>query len=159
MKLIKPDGKQIPLLVDLSRRAFHSDCMEVVETTSTTPAAGAPRPGGPPGYDSIQWHIQRMTEGHLFAAVDGEEIIGGAILFLDQRGDTLYIGRIFVDPTQFRRGYGSAIMREIETLYPAVSTFRLETPLWNTRTNQFYQKIGYQERYRTEEEVFYEKVK
>lgn len=32
----------------------------------------------------------------------------------------------------------------IETLYPDVTTFTLDTPLWNIRTNNFYQKLGYE---------------
>lgn len=148
MKLVKAEAAHIATLVDLSKRAFDSD-QEV----------GAAGIGGPPEYDSIPWHIQMMNENHLFTAVDGEKMVGGAILFPDNSSGILYVGRIFVDPTEFKRGYGIAIMGEIEKLYPNLSIFRLETPAWNSRTNQFYRKLGYEEKHRTKDEVFYEKVK
>lgn len=41
---------------------------------------------------------------------------------------------------------------------PAKHTFRLETPVWNIRTNSFYPKCGYKEMYRDKESVYYQKV-
>ncbi len=38
-----------------------------------------------------------------------------------------------------------------------IDTIRLETPVWNSRTNSFYKKLGYTEMYRNEESVFYQK--
>ena len=69
----------------------------------------------------------------------------------------MYIGRIFVDPSEFRKGYGIAIMEEIEKIYPDVSTWMLDTPMWNVRTNSFYKKLGYCEKKREHGTVYYEK--
>ena len=71
----------------------------------------------------------------------------------------MYVGRIFVDPIHFRKGYGIAIMEEIEKMYPDISTWMLDTPAWNIRTNSFYKKIGYFEKKRDEGEVVYQKDK
>ena len=82
-------------------------------------------------------------------------IVGGAILFL--KGDELNVGRIFIAPEHFRKGYGSFMMHEIEKLFPEVKEYTLDTPAWNVRTNSFYSKLGYTEMKRDNEFVFYSK--
>ena len=50
------------------------------------------------------------------------------------------------------------MMQEIEGMFPAVKEFYLDTPVWNIRTNTFYQKLGYTEYKRNDEFVYYTKV-
>jgi ribosomal protein S18 acetylase RimI-like enzyme len=93
---------------------------------------------------------------HLFKLVDENGVIlGGAILF--RQGDTLTIGRIFVDPQHFRKGCGTFMMREIEAMFPDAKGFTLDTPAWNTRTNAFYTRLGYSEAKRDSDFVYYTK--
>ena len=151
MQLIKAKKEHIPELVKISKEAFDSD---------TT--VGADAPGGPPEYDSVSWHMQMMEEEHLLAAVEEgetEEIVGGAIIFPDEKSRLMYIGRIFVNPKLFRRGYGARIMERLEELYPGYSVWKLDTPAWNRRTNSFYPKLGYAETHRDGGCVYYQKVK
>ena len=49
------------------------------------------------------------------------------------------------------------MMHEIEALFPGVRTFTLDTPVWNIRTNSFYQKLGYAEAKRDEALVYFVK--
>ena len=137
-------GTSDPLvLTGISRQAFNSD-VEV----------GAASPVGPPGYQSVSFHVRMARMNHLFRLADANGvIIGGAILF--RKGDTLNIGRIFIDPQHFRKGYGIFMMREIEALYPDVKLFSLETPVWNIRTNAFYTGLGYSEVKRDTEFIYY----
>ena len=128
----------------ISKRAFDSD----VE-------AGAPAAGGPPGYMSLKYHIKMARSGHLFKLTEDGLIIGGAILFPD--GDALNIGRIFVNPDHHRKGYGIRMMQEIETFFPEVREFKLDTPVWNIRTNRFYTELGYTEIKRNQEFIYYSK--
>ena len=93
------------------------------------------------------------NEGHLLQAVIAGEIVGGAILFVDKDGETLYIGRIFIDPVHYRKGYGLTLMKLVETFYPGNKRIKLDTPLWNVRTNAFYTKLGYCEVKRDKEFV------
>ena len=97
------------------------------------------------------------NEGHLFQVVMAEEIVGGAILFLDKDGETLYIGRIFIDPVHHRKGYGLSLMKMVETCYSGIRKIKLDTPLWNVRTNAFYAKLGYCEVKREDGFVYYQK--
>lgn len=144
MQLLGAKKEHIKELVRISKAAFDSDI-----------SVGAEQIGGPPDYDSVDWHINMMKEGHLFTALDHDKIIGGAIIFTDK--STMYIGRIFVDPSEFKKGYGIEIMEQLENLYPDISCWQLDTPVWNIRTNSFYTKLGYIEMKRDEESVYYQK--
>ena len=144
LQLMKAGTSDAPVLNAISKHAFDSD-VEI----------GAPSAGGPPGYMSLKYHMKMARSGHLFKLTENGLIVGGAILFPD--GDTLNVGRIFVDPDQHRKGYGTRIMNEIEALYPDVKTFTLDTPAWSIRTNSFYPKLGYTEVRRNEEFVYYSK--
>ena len=146
MKLENAELKNIERIVAISKAAFDSDI-----------DVGASEPDGPPNYDSIAWHIQMKNEGHLLQAVMDGEIVGGAILFLDKDGEILYIGRIFIDPVHYRKGYGLSLMKMVEVYYPGIKTIKLDTPLWNVRTNAFYTKLGYREVKRDQEFAYYQK--
>ena len=128
----------------ISKRAFDSDVN-----------LGGPSSGGPPGYMSIPFHTKMARQGHLYKLTEDGLIVGGAILFL--KNDILNIGRIFVSPEHFRKGYGIFMMQEIEKMFPEAKEFTLDTPVWNIRTNAFYTKLGYTEIKRNNDFVFYTK--
>lgn len=130
----------------ISKRSFDSD-VEV----------GAPSAGGPPGYMSLKYHMKMARSNHLYKLTENGLIVGGAILFPD--GDTLNIGRIFISPEHFHKGYGSFMMQEIEAMFPEAKTFALDTPVWNARTNSFYTKLGYTEVRRSGEFIYYSKTR
>ena len=146
MKLEYAELKQIERIVAISKAAFDSDIN-----------VGASEAGGPPDYDSIPWHIQMKNERHLLQVVVDGKIVGGAILFVDKDRETLYIGRIFIDPVHYRKGYGLSLMKLVEAFYPGIKKIKLETPLWNVRTNAFYTKLGYSEVKRDKEFAYYQK--
>ena len=144
LQLLKASTSDALILNCISKQAFDSD-VEV----------GSPSAGGPPGYMSLKYHMKMAWSGHLYKLADNGLIVGGAILFPD--GDTLNIGRIFISPEYFHKGYGIRMMQEIEAMYPDVKTFTLDTPVWNTRTNAFYTKLGYAEIRRSNDLVWYSK--
>ena len=96
MKLVKAERTQLRKIVAISKRTFETDV-----------AVGGAVGDYPPEYDSLIWHEQLLNEGHLLQAVVDGEIVGGAILFLDNDVETLYIGRIFIDPIHYRKGVWS----------------------------------------------------
>ena len=142
IQLMKAGTSDALVLNAISKHAFDSDA-----------EVGAPSSGGPPGYMSLKYHMKMARSGHLFKLTEDGLIIGGAILFPD--GDTLNIGRIFVNPDHHRKGYGLRMMQEIEALFPDIRSFTLDTPAWNSRTNAFYRKLGYSEVRRDEAFVYY----
>ena len=144
MELTKAGTSDALAINGISKRAFDSDI-----------AVGAPSKAGPPGYMSVSFHIKMAKANHLYKlSVDGL-IVGGAILFAD--GSKLNIGRIFVDPECFRKGYGIFIMQEIERVFSEAKEICLDTPVWNILTNAFYQKLDYIEYKRDDEFVYYMK--
>ena len=146
MKLEKAEKQQIEDIVNISKRAFATD-VEV----------GGAVGDCPPEYDSISWHEQMMKEGHLYQATVEGTIVGGAILFLSNNEEELYIGRIFIDNEYHKKGYGIRMMELIENLYPGVKEINLDTPLWNTRTKSFYRKLSYTEIKQEDGFVYYQK--
>ena len=146
MKLEKAEKIHLEKIVAMSKRAFETD-IEVGGTIGDYP----------PEYDSITWHEQMLDEGHLFQAVVDEELIGGAILFLSENKESLYIGRIFVDSLHHKKGYGISLMKLVENLYSDVKEINLDTPIWNIRTNSFYKKLGYSELKQEDGFLFYQK--
>lgn len=145
LQFMKAGTADALVLNAISKRAFDSD-VEV----------GGASPGGPPGYQSVSFHVRMARMNNLFKLTDENGVIlGGAILF--RQGDTLNIGRIFIDPQHFRKGYGLFMMREIEVMFPDVKVFTLDTPVWNIRTNAFYIRLGYSEVKRAADLVYYSK--
>ena len=144
LQFIKAGTSDALILNCISKQAFDSDA-----------EVGAPAAGGPPGYTSLKYHMKMARSNHLYKLVENGLIVGGAILFPD--GDTLNIGRIFVSPEHFHKGYGIRMMQEIEALYPEIKTFTLDTPVWNARTNAFYTKLGYTEVKRSDGFIYYSK--
>ena len=97
LQFMKAGTSDALVLNAISRLAFDSDT-----------EVGAPSAGGPPGYMSLKYHIKMAKSGHLFKLTQNGLILGGAVLF--RNGDTLNIGRIFIDPQHFRKGYGILMM-------------------------------------------------
>lgn len=145
IEFVKAGTSDAIVINSISKRSFDSD-IEV----------GARCKGGPPGYMSVQFHTKMARTNHLYKLLVDGLIIGAAILFMD--GDRLDIGRIFISPEYHRTGYGVYMMQEIEQMFPAVKEIYLDTPIWNIRTNPFYQKLGYTEYKRDSEFVYYTKI-
>ena len=144
LQFLKASTADAVSLMCISKKAFDSD-VEV----------GASSVGGPPGYNSLSFHTKMARMNCLYKLVDDYKIFGGAILFL--KDDILNVGRIFVDPEYFRKGYGIFMMQQIEESFAEAKVFTLDTPIWNVRTNAFYQKLGYVEVRRDGDFVYYEK--
>ena len=121
------------ILTETCRKAFDSDL-----------EYGAPGPGGPPGYDSPEWNIDKIKNRYLqyYKILKGNDIVGGFIAG-DRGPDYMVCERIWVDPDQMRKGIGKKTFNLIWNLYPSADLWVLGTPEWNTRTNPFYRSIGF----------------
>jgi GNAT superfamily N-acetyltransferase len=133
MRIVKAEEKQVSKIVNISIRAFETDVN-----------VGGAKGDYPPGFDSVEWHEQMAQEGHLYAAMIGDDLVGAAIVFPDENAKSVYVGRIFIDSEYHRKGYGTRLMDCIEKASPWANEFNLDTPCWNKRTNAFYKKLGYQ---------------
>ena len=147
MHIVIAEENQIKTIVDMSVRAFETDVN-----------VGGTKGDCPPEYDSVEWHKQMAREGHLYQAMIGKDIVGGAVIFPDETKNSVYIGRIFIDSIHHRKGYGIRLMECIEKNFPFATEFNLDTPSWNVRTNAFYGKLGYQIIKEEDGFVFYRKT-
>ena len=148
MYIVKAEAEQIEKIVAMSVRAFETDVN-----------VGGIKGDCPPEYDSIKWHKQMAREGHLYQAMIGNDLVGAAIVFPDETGKSVYIGRIFIDSVYHRKGYGIRLMECIEKHFPWAKEFHLDTPCWNERTNAFYKRLGYRIIKNEDGFVFYQKRK
>ncbi len=148
MYLVKAEENQAEIITAMSIRAFETDVH-----------VGGAKGDCPPEFDSIAWHKQMAREGHLFGAMVGNDLAGAAVLFPDETGTSVYIGRIFIDSVCHRKGYGIRLMECIEKEFPSAAEFLLDTPGWNVRTNAFYKKCGYRILKAEDGFVFYQKRK
>lgn len=119
------------LLAEISKRAFDTDIN-----------VGAPREGGPPGYDSKDFQVWAMGAMDYYKILLNDFIVGGVIVGTGNKEHKV-LERIFVEPKHFKRGIGTRSMHLTFNLYPDVKLWTLGTPEWNVRTRSFYEKLGY----------------
>jgi replication factor A1 len=131
--IIRAQVEDADILTETCKRAFDSDS-----------EFGAPGPGGPPGYDSNEWNSSIIQNRYLqyYKILEGDNVVGGFIA--GDRGPGYQVcERIWLDPSHMRMGIGQKAFRLIWELYPSADLWVLGTPEWNTRTNPFYQKLGF----------------
>ncbi len=97
--------------------------------------------GGAPGYDDVEYQLERMkNDTYLKITLDGE-IIGGIILERISP-DHIQLVRIWIHPVHQDMKIGQKAMDYIHTNYPA-RKWSLETPPYAVRNHHFYEKFGY----------------
>lgn len=122
-------------LADISRRAFDSD-IEV----------GAPGKGGPPGYDSIEHHrklIQDSSFEYLKILYDGKIVGGTSVIRITNVQYEIF--NVFIAPEYHRQGIGTRSFELIKERYPQAKRWTLDTPVWNTRTKSYYERLGFRQ--------------
>jgi predicted acetyltransferase len=123
----------VELLAQVSKDAFDYDIHY-----------GAPRPGGPPGYDSPAWQAKMMRLGDYYKIEVKGQIVGGFIV-LRRKAREYELGRIFIAAEHQNQGIGTQAMEFLWQKYTLVKKWTLDTPHWNTRTRHFYKKMGFDE--------------
>ena len=114
------------ILTGICKRAFDSDS-----------EVGSPGPGGPPGYDSVEWNRSIIGNPYLqyYKILRGGNIVGGFIA--GDRGPGYQVcERIWVDPDHMKQGIGEKAFELIWQGYPSADLWALGTPEWNVRTNR-----------------------
>lgn len=145
LTLVLATDADAPALADISRRAFESDV-----------DFGSPYADGPHGYASAAWQRDMMHCACGYWKIGlGSALIGGAIVFHRVRG-RFYLARFYIDPDYHRRGFGREAMRRLIAIYPEARRWTLETPVWNCRTQQFYEGLGFRPLRRSNDLVIYE---
>ena len=73
-----------------------------------------------------------------YAAVDGREIVGGAVVVINEKTQRNHLDFLFVKTGFQNRGIGQDIWSEIERLYPDTKVWETFTPYFDKRNIHFY---------------------
>lgn len=130
LRFERPIPNDAEALVKAEVAAFHHD----------TALYGVPL-DGPPGYDSVEIALQKMTDHDYFKIVYEEKIIGGIVVMNFGDGH-FHLDLIFIAPEYHNLGIGTRVMEFLMESYPA-SKWTLDTPLWAIRNQHFYEKFGF----------------
>jgi len=133
------------VLTEISKRAFDNDVNY-----------GAPGPGGPWGYDSVENQIQMINGTPYYKILFGDAIIGGIVVIVQKDGK-YNLMRMFIEPDYQNQGIGAQAVEFIFREFPDANVWTLDTPAWNLRTRHFYEKLGFQIDKIENNDVFYEK--
>ena len=121
----------VETLVKLQIAAFHDDAR-------VYPGVAL---DGPPGYDSVEATLTKMSNEAYYKILADEQIVGGVGIF-DVAEGVYHLDIIYIDPAYHNRGIGSQTIEFIERTYPA-KKWTLDTPDYATRNHHFYEKFGY----------------
>ena len=133
IEIVLAESSDAETLADVSKRALDSDI-----------DIGAPGPGGPEGYDSVDAHRKDIVNNRIdyWKFTFNGRTVGGARVYR-KTPEHYYIYGVFVDPVFHGKGIGTKTFELIESKYPDAKMWSLDTPEWNPRTMGFYEKIGF----------------
>lgn len=95
----------------------------------------------PPGIETLEWHTSKIEDGMYYKIMSDDSIVGGMKLY--HLNDGMRLGSIFIEPEYQNQGVGSKAINFIESTYPHIKKWSLDTPYKNYRNHAFYEKHGY----------------
>ena len=134
-------------LSEISKQAFHTDVQW-----------GAKAEEGPIGYDSLEWQKKEIDSATAYLKIVAEGRPVGGLIIYDQGKGRYYLGRVFIAPSHQRKGIGLRAIEMLFQTFPDATTWWLDTPVWNTRTPGFYEKLGFKAVDQRDELLIFEKV-
>lgn len=115
------------------------------------------RDGGPPEYDQVQSEKDIINQFIAYKILLGDIIIGGLFLIpLDK--SKMCFEDFVIDPVYQNRGYGYHVMTLIESMHANIKEWQLSTPIFSVSNQHLYEKFGYREVSRNNDEIEYVKL-
>jgi predicted N-acetyltransferase YhbS len=120
----------VPRIVDLLNLAFAME-RAFVDRDRTTVA-----------------EITRLQDTGAFFVVDGDDGRLAACMYVEKRGDHMYLGMLAVQPSQQKRGLGRRMMADAESHAAALGCRAVDIRIVDRRTElpPFYRSLGFVER-------------
>jgi len=89
--------------------------------------------------------IERYMTTGTFFVVDGDASGLASCMYLEQRGDRLYLGMLAVNPSQQGRGVGRQMMTTVERQAVSLGCNAIDIRIVNRRTElpAFYRTLGF----------------
>lgn len=130
MKILKAKYDDLQIILELQFLAYQSEA-ELLNNYEI-----------PPLKQTISEIQNEYANGVILKAVDNSDGIIGSVRAYREY-DTVYIGKLIVDPKHQKKGIGTALLREIETVCPSVR-YELFTSDKSQNNLRLYEKLGYQ---------------
>jgi len=83
-------------------------------------------------------HSLNAKGSFAFKAMVGNEMVGGAIVVIDDETEHNHLDFLYVKHGTQSRGVGQAIWKELEKLYPDTNVWETVTPYFEKRNVHFY---------------------
>lgn len=115
------------------------------------------RNGGPPGYNKVESELDIIHNLIAYKILLKDEIIGAFFLIPKDKGEMCFEDFV-IEPKFQGRGFGYTVLQLVEKSYPEIKKWYLSTPIFSVGNQHLYEKFGYVETDRDEEEVRYCKV-
>lgn len=112
----------------------------------------------PPGYSSVEMTKYMIEELTYYKIMYNSMMVGGIIVTITGASFGR-IDRIFIDPDYQGRKIGSRVIELMEEEFPSVRVWDLETSSRQVNNHHFYEKLGFELIFKTEEEYAYIKRK
>ena len=96
----------------------------------------------PPLKQTLEEVVDEYEHGIILKMMDEAHSIIGSVRAREENG-TVYIGKLIVHPDHRRKGYGSRLLTEIETIYPG-KRCELFTSTRSRDNIRLYESLGYQ---------------
>lgn len=114
------------------------------------------RDGGPPGYDQVESEIDIIKNLIAYKILWNQQIIG-AFFLIPQGEDEMQFEDFVIHPDYQGKGYGYHVLELVEKQYSFIKAWYLSTPIFSVGNQHLYEKFGYVEIDRDEEEIRYSK--
>lgn len=112
------------------------------------------RNGGPPGYDQVESEIDIIKNLIAYKILLDEEIIG-AFFLIPQGEEKMQFEDFVIHPDYQGNGYGYRVLELVEEQHASIKEWYLSTPVFSVGNQHLYEKFGYVETDRDEDEVRY----
>lgn len=130
MKILKAKYDDLQIILELQFLAYQSEA-ELLNNYEIQPLK-----------QTISEIQNEYANGVILKAVDNSDRIIGSVRAYLEYG-TVYIGKLIVHPKHQKKGIGTALLREIETVCPS-ARYELFTSDKSQNNLMLYEKLGYQ---------------
>ncbi|MDR2718955.1 MAG: GNAT family N-acetyltransferase [Treponema sp.] len=134
MDIIKASFEDLSEILDLQKLAYLSEA-KLHNNYSIQPLTQT--------LEELQSEFIKYKEGIILKLIDKDNKIIGSVR-AHEKNDRVYIGKLFVHPDNQGKGYGTNLLKAIETFFQN-KTFELFTSGKSERNLYLYKKLGYKE--------------
>jgi GNAT superfamily N-acetyltransferase len=131
------------LITDIKTKAFNKE---------TNTYLG--RNGGPPGYDKVESEID-VIKNFIAYKIELDNQIIGALFLIPLGNSKMRFEDFIIEPSFQGKRYGYRVMELVEKTYPDINEWQLSTPVFSIGNQHLYEKFGYIEVSRNEDEIEY----